>query len=109
MQGISSAADPTSPVSCRCSVQGFSPDSRIQGDGSIKYDMIDDSGGTWNFMGFNDEVLVTWNVYNGSTNSFYKGIQTYQYQYTFSMAQRDECLDFSMRGGGIYPQRQVSY
>ena len=38
---------------------------------------MDDSGGTWYFMGYQDEVLVEWSVYDGSTNQFDTGVSTY--------------------------------
>jgi hypothetical protein len=34
---------------------------------------MDDCGGTWDILGYKDEVLVEWAIYDGATNSFDKG------------------------------------
>ena len=38
---------------------------------------MDDTGDSWTFLGVKDEILVTWNVYDGSTNCYDKGREVY--------------------------------
>jgi hypothetical protein len=60
--GVSSKANvsvPENVVSVKCVVPGFPASSKRSVDGSIEYICMDDTGGTWTFLGAKDEVLVT--------------------------------------------------
>ena len=58
---------------CLCTVQGFPPAARVREDGAIHYSLMDDEGGSWEFMGLQDQVLVEWSIYDGATNSIDNG------------------------------------
>jgi hypothetical protein len=74
---------------------------------------MDDSGGSWTFLGAKNQVLVTWEVYDSETAEYEKGNQVFadcshfhqvirtlgtKYHYTFDITARDERRDFSAGG-----------
>ena len=61
--GLSSAVGgsvPDNVISVKCLIPGFPSTSKRFLDGSLSYTCMDDTGGTWTFLGAKDEVLVTW-------------------------------------------------
>jgi hypothetical protein len=76
---------------------------------------MDDTGGTWTFLGAKDEVLVTWKVYDSVEAEFECGNVEFttvshfnqvirsigaKYRYSFRTMERDERRDFS-KGGSM--------
>jgi hypothetical protein len=61
-----------------CSVKGFPPATKVREDGAIKYAFMDDNGGSWEFLGMQDEVLVSWYIYDGAASTIDSGSTEYQ-------------------------------
>jgi hypothetical protein len=116
-RGLSSAAggEESLPVSIRCLIPGFPANSKRFLDGSVAYSCMDDTGGSWTFLGAKDQVCVTWKVYDSVLAEFENGDQVFvnvthfnqvvrtlrnKYHYSFEVTERDERLDFS-RGGDM--------
>jgi hypothetical protein len=120
--GISSKVNvkvPETVVSVKCVVPGFPTSSTRSVDGSVVYTCMDDTGGTWTFLGAKDEVLVTWKVYDSLAAEFETGSQEFvncthfnqvirtlgsKYRYSFLTMERDERRDFS-KGGDLITLR----
>jgi hypothetical protein len=95
---------------CKCTVKGFPPAARVHEEGAIAYDFMDDEGGSWDFLGIEDRVLVQWHIYDGTKNVVDNGKTTYslpcfediirkleEHEYTFNDACRDESWGFQVR------------
>ena len=87
-QGVSSAADSVKLSPCLCTVRGFPPNARVLGDGSLSYSIMDDNGGTWDFLGSKDEVLVEWHIFDGAKDCYHTGNASYT-PHTFEEIIRD--------------------
>ena len=61
----------------QCVVRGFPPETRVLGDGSYSYSVMDDNGGTWDFLGSGKEVLVEWHIFDVDKDCFHKGNASY--------------------------------
>jgi hypothetical protein len=98
---------------CLCTVKGFPPAARVRENGAISYSFMDDGGGSWDFLGMEDQVLVQWHIYDGAADVVDNGKTTYslpsfreiildleKHDYTFNEAQRDEDWGFQVKERG---------
>jgi hypothetical protein len=115
--GISSAVSGVEPDlrPLQCEIPGFPGEASRYLDGTVRFECMDDTGGTWNFWGAKDEVLVSWSIFDSITGEYEKGDQVFEkcthfnqvirtlgtkYHYAFNCLERDERLDFS-KGGDL--------